>query len=198
MEIRSFYEERAMPVIVDERTIEGYSTVFNKESRIMFDLQRKRFFIEIIRSSAVSESDFKNWDIKALMEHDKARLLARSFNGSGTLQLSIDDYGVKYRFEAPETTEGNNALVQVKRRDIFGSSFAYTANEKDNVTYTKRSDGLLIREVRKFDRMFDVSLVTDPAYFGTDVNVRSLDSYFEELPDESYKKEVESLRSLIN
>lgn len=131
MEIRSFYEERAMPVIVDERTIEGYSTVFNKESRIMFDPQRKRFFIEIIRSSAVSESDFKNWDIKALMEHDKSRLLARSFNGSGTLQLSIDDYGVKYRFEAPETTEGNNALVQVKRRDIFGSSFAYTANEKE-------------------------------------------------------------------
>lgn len=43
MEIRSFYEERAMPVIVDERTIEGYSTVFNKESRIMFDPQRKRF-----------------------------------------------------------------------------------------------------------------------------------------------------------
>lgn len=52
--------------------------------------------------------------------------------------------------------------------------------------------------MQKFDRMFDVSLVTDPAYFGTDVNVRSLDSYFEELPDESYKKEVESLRSLIN
>lgn len=198
MEIRSFYEERAMPVIVDERTIEGYSTVFNKESRIMFDPQRKRFFIEIIRSSAVSESDFKNWDIKALMEHDKSRLLARSFNGSGTLQLSIDDYGVKYRFEAPETTEGNNALVQVKRRDIFGSSFAYTANEKENVTYTKRSDGLLIREVHKFNRMFDISLVTDPAYFGTDVNVRSLDFYFEEVPDESYKREAEILRHLIN
>lgn len=46
--------------------------------------------------------------------------------------------------------------------------------------------------------MFDISLVTDPAYFGTDVNVRSLDFYFEEVPDESYKREAEILRHLIN
>lgn len=197
MEIRSFSEEKAMPTVVNERTIEGYSTVFNKESRILFDPQKKRFFIEIIRSTAVNEADLRNWDIKALMEHDKSRLLARSFNGSGTLQLSVDDYGVNYRFEAPETTEGNNALVHVKRRDIFGSSFAYTANERDHVTYTKRSDGILIREVHRLKRMFDISLVSDPAYFGTDVNVRSLDYYFEELPDESYKQDVADLRSLI-
>lgn len=198
MEIRSFSEERAMPTVVDERTIEGYAVVFEKESRVMFDMQKKRFFVEVIKRGAVTEDDLKNWDVKALMEHDKSRLLARSFNGSGTLQLSVDNYGVKYRFEAPKTVEGDNAVEMIRRKDIFGSSFSFTANEKENVSYRKKEDGILLREVSRLNRMYDVSPVSDPAYFGTDVNVRSLDSYFEEAPDESYKKEAEDLRSLIN
>ena len=197
MEIRSFSEERAMPTVVDERTIEGYAVVFEKESRIMFDVQRKRFFVEVIKRGAVTENDLRGWDIKAVMEHDKSRLLARCFNGAGTLTLSVDDYGVKYRFDAPNTVEGDNAIEMIRRRDIFGSSFAYTADEKQ-VRYTKRDDGILLREVTKINRMYDVAPVSDPAYFGTEVNVRSLDEYFvEEKPDESYKKEVDELRSLI-
>jgi HK97 family phage prohead protease len=199
MEIRSFSEERAMPTVVNERTIEGYAVVFEKESRVMFDMQKKRFFVEVIKRGAVTEDDLKRWDIKALAEHNKSRLLARSFNGSGTLRLSVDDYGVKYRFDAPNTVEGDNAVEMIRRKDIFGSSFAYTADEKENVNYRKKEDGILLREVRRLNRMYDVSVVTDPAYFGTDVNVRSLDMYFEEAqPDESYKQEVAALRGLIN
>ena len=199
MEIRSFSEERAMPrVLENTRTIEGYSTLFEKESRVMFDPQKKRYFVEIIKRGAVTENDLKDWDIKALAEHDKSRLLARSFNGSGTLQLSVDEYGVKYRFDAPNTVEGDNAVEMISRRDIFGSSFAYISDEKADVKYYKREDGMLIREVNKIRRMFDVSVVTDPAYFGTDVCVRSLDTYFESPANEDWKKDVEELRSLTN
>lgn len=199
MEIRSFSEERAMPTVLENtRTIEGYSTLFEKESRVMFDPQKKRFFVEIIKRGAVTENDFKDWDIKALAEHDKSRLLARSFNGSGTLQLSVDDFGVKYRFDAPKTVEGDNAIEMISRRDIFGSSFAYISDEKLDVRYYIREDGMLIREVNKIRRMFDVSVVTDPAYFGTDVCVRSLDVYFNDnKDDEVWKKQVEETRSLI-
>lgn len=200
MEIRSFYEERAMPVVLENsRTIEGYSTLFEKESRVMFDPQKRRFFIEIIKRGAVVDSDFKNWDIKCLMEHDKSRLLARSFNGQGSLSLSVDNYGVKYRFEAPNTVEGDNALELIKRRDIFGSSFAYTANEKTEVRYYIREDGMLMREVNRMNRMFDVAPVSDPAYFGTEVCIRSLDPYYEEPHQgETYMEDVKNLRSLIN
>lgn len=194
-EIRSFSEERAMPIVVENtRTIEGYAVVFDKESRVMFDMQKKRYFVEIIERGAVTEDDLKKWDIKALLEHDNHRLLAR--NSSGTLQLSIDDYGVKYRFEAPNTTEGEYALEMIRRRDISGSSFAYTADEKNDVSYTKRDDGILFRRVKRFNRMYDVSPVSDPAYFGTHVNVRSLDVYFEEPQSDEWMKEVEELRSL--
>ena len=206
MEIRSFSEERAVPIIVrdaegnETRTIEGYAVVFEKESRMMFDWWKGKKFVEVIKRGAVTSADLLAWDIKALAEHDRSRLLARSYLGKGSLTLTVDDYGVKYRFEAPNTAEGNNAIELIKRGDIFGSSFAYTADESENVTYTKRSDGSLLREVGKLSRMFDISIVTDPAYFGTDVTVRSLtDAGVEtEQPDESYKQTAESLRSLIN
>ena len=211
MEIRSFYDERAMPKVVeDSRVIEGYAVVFEKESRMMFDWYKGKKFVEVIKRGAVAVDDFRNWDIKALAEHDRSRLLARCFNGTGTLALSVDDYGVKYRFEAPNTVEGDNAIELIRRGDIFGSSFAYTTDETTNVVYTKRSDGSMLREVSKLDRMYDVSVVTDPAYFGTDVTVRNLEGFLdneEESEEEKgcfvprnddYKKDVEELRSLIN
>lgn len=201
MEIRSFSEKRAMPTVLeDSRTIEGYAIVFEKESRMMFDWWKGRNFIEVIKRGAVRPEDFKSWDIKALAEHDKSRLLARSWNGVGSLSLSLDDYGLKYRFDAPNTEEGNNAVELIKRGDIFGSSFSYSTDDSENVRYTKRSDGTLLREVLKIDRMYDVSVVTDPAYFGTDVTVRSLQGFIdaEKPANEDYKRDVEELRSLIN
>lgn len=200
MEIRSFCEERAMPKVVeDTRAIEGYAVVFEKESRMMFDWWKGKKFVEVIKRGAVTPDDLKEWDVKALAEHDKSRLLARSFNGKGSLTLTVDDYGVKYRFDAPNTVEGDNAIELIKRGDIFGSSFAYTTDEAANVVYTKRSDGSLLREVLKLDRMYDVSVVTDPAYFGTDVTVRSVSGFLEEPPqDDSYKREAEDLRSLMD
>lgn len=203
-EIRSFSEERAMPTVIkdeegkDTRIIEGYGVVFEKESRMMFDWWKGKKFVEVIKRGAVTNDDLKNWDIKALAEHDRSRLLARSYNGVGSLTLTVDDYGVKYRFEAPKTVEGDNAIELIKRGDIFGSSFAYTTDEESNVTYTKRSDDSMLREVTKLDRMYDVSIVTDPAYFGTNVTVRNLEGFIEEPPqDEDYMKDVQNLRSLI-
>ena len=197
-EIRSYSEERAMPKVLDDtRTIEGYAVVFEKESRMMFDFWKGKKFVEVIKRGAVSEDDLKKWDIKALAEHDKSRLLARSFNGVGSLQLSVDDYGVKYRFDAPKTVEGDNALELIKRGDIFGSSFAFTADEQAHVKYSKREDGSLLREVTKLERMYDVSIVTDPAYFGTNVSVRDLQEFIDPPKDESWKEEVSQLRSLI-
>lgn len=198
-EIRSFSEERAMPQIVDaeRRTIEGYAVVFEKESRILFDKTKKRFFVEVIKRGAVTNEDLQSWDIKALAEHDSSRLLARSVAGKGSLSLSVDDYGVKYRFEAPHTSDGDTVLELVKRGDLFGSSFAYIALDK-NIKYERKTDGTLHRVVDKILRMFDVSIVSDPAFSGTDVQARSLENYFEEeVPDENFQRDKDELESLI-
>lgn len=201
-EIRSFSEERAMPTVIkdtegnDTRTIEGYAVVFEKESRMMMDWWKGNKFVEVIKRGAVTNADLRKWDIKALAEHSPSRLLARSYEGKGSLTLAVDDYGVLYRFEAPNTVEGDNAIELIKRGDIFGSSFAYTTDETSNVKYTKQKDGSMLREVTRLDRMYDVSIVTDPAYFGTNVTVRSLGDLIEPKIDESYLQEVEELKRL--
>lgn len=192
MEIRSFTAEAAPKI--DGRIIQGYGSVFEKQSRIMYDVEKKRFFIEVIERGAITEDLIKSCDIKALLEHNKQRLLARSNMGAGSLLLSVDDYGLAYKFEAPNTQEGNDALEMIKRGDLFGSSFSYWTDEKKNVTYQKK-DGIWLRTVHKIDKLFDVAIVSDPAYFGTDVTVRSLAGL--EPANEDYTNQINNLRKLI-
>lgn len=199
MEIRSFTELGA-PKISDERTIEGYSIVFGKESRIMYDAERKRFFTEIIERSAVTEELLNRCDIKAVLEHDKHRLLARCRYGIGSLSLSIDDYGLQYRFISPHTSDGDFAKEMIKRGDIFGSSFAYYVDDKDKnkVSYSKK-DGMLLRTVHVIDYISDISPVSDPAFFGTDVTVRSIEEIERQFENtkRSYLSEIQTLEKLI-
>ena len=193
-EIRSF-SGSASPKLSNERTISGYAVVFGVESVVMYDPMTRRRFIEVIEPGAVTEEMLRKCDIKALLEHNRQRMIARSYNGEGSLTLSVDEKGVMYRFDAPNTPDGEYAVEMIKRGDLFGSSFAYLTDEKKNVSYKMRSDGILHRSVKVVDRMFDISVVSDPAYMDTSVEVRSLDGYYEH-NDESYKLDIEQLRNL--
>lgn len=199
MEIRSF-TELGTPKLSDGRVIEGYSIVFGKESRVLYDEERKRFFIEVIERGAVTEELLSRCDIKAVLEHDKRRLLARCRNGIGSLSLGIDDYGLKYRFTAPHTSDGDFAVEMIERGDIFGSSFAYYADDKDKakVSYSKK-DGILLRTVHLIDYISDISPVSDPAFFGTDVTVRSIEGIERQFEnsDNDYLSEIANLEKLI-
>lgn len=197
MEIRSFTELGA-PKIGEGRTIEGYAVIFGQESRVLYDKEKRRAFVEVIEKGAITEELLRSCDVKAVLEHNKQRLLARS--GSGTLTLELDNYGLKYRFDAPNTPDGNFAVEMIKRGDIFGSSFAYFTNDKDKskVTYSMK-DGLVLRTVHRIDRITDISPVADPAFFGTDVTVRSMDDMIAELDSGSkeYLIELNNLRKQI-
>lgn len=199
MEIRSF-TELGTPKLSDGRVIEGYAIVFGKESRVLYDEERKRFFIEVIECGAVTDELLNRCDIKAVLEHDKRRLLARCRNGLGSLSLCVDDYGLKYRFTAPHTSDGDFAVEMIERGDIFGSSFAYYADDKDNakVTYSMK-DGILLRTVHMIDYISDISPVSDPAFFGTDVTVRSIESIAQQFEntDNDYLLEIANLEKLI-
>ncbi|MCS2567234.1 HK97 family phage prohead protease [Bacteroides fragilis] len=199
MEIRSF-TDLGTPKITEGRNIEGYAIVFDQESRVIYDHVKKLAFIEIIERGAVTDELIRACDIKAVLEHDKRRLLARSRYGVGSLSLGIDNYGLGYKFSSPKTTDGDFAVEMIDRGDIYGSSFAYYVDDRDKskVTYSKR-DGIIIRTVHKIDYISDVSPVSDPAYFGTDVTVRSLN----DIPDllkrdnSDYLIELETLKKLI-
>ena len=62
-----------------------------------------------------------------LLNHNEDKgVLARSNKGVGSLTLSIDDRGLKYSFEAPNTALGDELLEGLRRGDISTSSFAFT------------------------------------------------------------------------
>lgn len=199
MEIRSF-TELGTPKITDGRIIEGYAIVFDQESKVIYEPRKQLAFIEVIERGAVTDELLRSCDIKAVLEHDANRLLARWRYGSGSLSLSLDDYGLKYMFDSPHTVDGDFAVEMITRGDIFGSSFRYYADDRDKskVSYSKKN-GMLLRTVHRIDRIADVSPVSDPAFYGTDVTVRSLGDIEAMLryKDNEYLTQLESLKKLI-
>lgn len=153
----------------ESRHIEGYAMVFNSLSN---DLGG---FREIIEQGAITDELIKNSDILCLMNHDiKKGVLARSYQGRGSLKLDIDKHGLHYSFEAPKTALGDEVLEGIRRGDISKCSFAFVCGE-DN--WTKDENGEYIRHVKKIKNLYDVSLVYHPAYEETEVkaDTRGLD-----------------------
>ena len=153
----------------ESRHIEGYAIVFNSLSN---DLGG---FREIIEQGAITDELIKNSDILCLMNHDiKKGVLARSYQGRGSLKLDIDEHGLHYSFEAPKTALGDEVLEGIRRGDISKCSFAFVCGE-DN--WTKDENGEYIRHVKKIKNLYDVSLVYHPAYDETEVkaDTRGLD-----------------------
>ena len=183
-EIRSFIGGKCRPMIrevaeggSESRTIEGYAIVFGVESRILSDYWDN--YREIIEPGAITEERLKEMDIKMTMYHNREKILARSTNGEGTLKLRVDEVGVHYEFDAPNTVDGDTALELVKRGDLSGSSFMFWTDEKSGVSYEKRSDGIMLRRVKTIGMIYDMTIAADPAYEQTTVAAREAYSQFE-------------------
>lgn len=166
-EVRSISEA---PVAGEGRRIEGYAIVWEVESRVLADWDGE--FVEKIARDAVSDELLANCDVKALFNHNRDDLLARYVNGGGTLSLTRDDHGLKFAFDAPATSAGNDVLELVRRGDLRGCSFAFTT---DDAECSMREDGVRLRRVRKLSGLYDVSIVVDPAYTQTSVDARAFD-----------------------
>lgn len=154
----------------ESRHIEGYAIVFNSLSN---DLGG---FREIIEQGAITDELIKNSDILCLMNHDiKKGVLARSYQGRGSLKLDIDEHGLHYSFEAPKTALGDEVLEGIRRGDISKCSFAFVCGE--DVWDKDEKTGEYIRHVKKIKNLYDVSLVYHPAYEETEVkaDTRGLD-----------------------
>jgi HK97 family phage prohead protease len=150
-------EVRAQP---ESRVIEGYAAVFETPT----DMGN---YLEEIASGAFDGADDK--DVVALFNHDANYPLARTSNG--TLELASDARGLFYRFEAPDTTFGNDLLKMVRSGLIAQSSFAFTIR-KDN--WMQEAGMKPKRRIEQVDMLFDVSPVTYPAYKETSVTARAL------------------------
>ena len=157
----------------DSRILSGYAAVFNSESK---DLGG---FTEMISPTAF-EGVIERSDVFAVLDHDRNKVLARSKMGKGSLELNIDEKGLQFRFESPNTTLGNDVLSMVKRGDLTDASFCFTVEDE---SWQKREDGSYLRTINKIGDLFDVSVCYNGAYpeSYTEVALRSLDKFKEEL-----------------
>lgn len=157
----------------ESRTIEGYAILFNEESVPLWDDEDGKA-VETIAPEAVTRELLDASDIKMTMFHNREKILARSNKGEGTLGYEIDERGVKFRFDAPQTALGDEALELVKRGDIAGCSFAFSTRYWDNSCVaheTEVVDGKVVEHytVRSILGIYDFTLAADPAYPQTSV-----------------------------
>lgn len=152
----------------DQPKLIGYAAVFNRLSE---DLG---WFKEKISPGAFKESIPKD-DIRALFNHDPNFVLGRS--RSGTLGLSEDETGLRASITLPETRWAEDLYKSVQRGDISQMSFGFE-------TLFDQWDKTVEPNIRTLlgVRLFDVSVVTFPAYTDTAVAARSLERFLGKNP----------------
>ncbi|MBM7598476.1 HK97 family phage prohead protease [Virgibacillus halotolerans] len=172
IEIRSIGED-------DEKkdVIVGYALRFNTYSGVMYHPHIGEF-TERIDPTALDNADISQ--VTALINHDANMVLGRST--SGTLTLEVDEFGLKYTIDPPDTSYARDLMESMKRGDISQSSFAFSLDyEDENAEVIERDvdSDIKIRTIKRFKDISDVSVVTYPAYESADVIVaqRSLDNY---------------------
>jgi len=156
----------------EARTITGYAAIYNSDSE---DLGG---FIE--RMAPSSFDGRLQDDVRVLFNHDNNLVLGRTISGTATLE--VDEKGLRYTCQLPDTTYAKDLIELMERGDVTQSSFAFTIEDE---SWEERADGMLIRTVKKVGQLYDVSPVTYPAYTEATSGLRT------SAPIEMEQREVE-------
>lgn len=141
--------------------VEGYAAVFDQEADI------GGFFRERIAPGAFTGAIGRD-DVVFLFNHDSDTVMART--RSGTLTLSQDDHGLRMSAELDEADPDVARIApKMRRGDLDKMSFAFVAEQQE---WDDTADPPLRTILQA--RLHDVSVVTSPAYAGTEIGLRSL------------------------
>tara|TARA_Y100001938_G_scaffold145300_1_gene221635 strand:+ start:236 stop:1687 length:1452 start_codon:yes stop_codon:yes gene_type:complete len=166
----------------------GHAAVFNTLSEDLGGFREK------ILPNAFD--DVLNNDVRAYFNHDPNFLLGRT--SAGTLRLSVDEKGLKYELDVPDTTAGRDLKENMRLGNITQSSFAFTLDQ-DGDSWERGEDGMDLRIIHKVNRLYDVSPVSLPAY--PDANDLALAVRSNFLDKENQRKKEEEkyeLNTLLN
>ncbi len=158
-------------VRADDSTVKvsGYAAVFNQAADIA------GIFNEIIHPGAFRAAIGRD-DVSFLINH-AGLPLARSRSGSGTLILAEDSHGLKVDSGLDGADPDVARIVpKMRRGDLDKMSFAFRATRQE----WDETGEIPVRHVYEVE-LFDVSIVTDPAYSGTEIGLRSLEKHREAL-----------------
>jgi HK97 family phage prohead protease len=172
----------------ESRTISGYAAVFDKYSSVLGGSFFR--FKEKVARSAFDGTDMSG--VIATFNHNFDNVLARA--DSNTLSLTVDDIGLRYSFEAPNTTAGNDLLENIRNGNVKGSSFMFTVEEQ-KWTYKEGEDEIDEREITKVGELIELGPVTLPAYPDTSVAERSYkESKPSDVNSDWFKRKLEIIK----
>ena len=139
--------------------IEGYFAVYGSKYWLWDDAY------ETIEPGAFDGETER--DVRALADHDTRLVLGRTT--AGTLTLRIDDKGLWGSILInPKDQDAINLYERVKRGDVNQCSFGFDIVEQ---TTDYQDDGGTVWHLNKV-RLYEVSVVTFPAYEDTQVEAR--------------------------
>lgn len=164
------------------RTIEGMPIVFNSTTDI------GGMFSETIAPGALDGADLR--DVALFVNHDTSMIpLARSRNNNenSTMQLIPDEAGLRIRADVdPENNPTAAEVVSaLERGDLDGMSFMFSVEADD---WQGLDTDYPARTITRISRVYEVSVVTWPAYESTYVGVRDSEAL------ESAKAALESAK----
>lgn len=164
----------------NEQVIEGYALKFNRWSDVLGG-----WFKETIEPEALRNADLSK--VVALFNHSEDKVLGRV---GVNLDLEIDNIGLKFRVKPTNTSYANDLMENMRSGLINQCSFAMSDvesdwNESDNPEVYERT-------IKRIGHIWDVSVVTTPAYPDTEAMVgsRSKESVEKLLTHEKRKHEL--------
>lgn len=147
-------------------TVRAYAIVYDQKSENLGSTMWEWY--EICERGCASDT-IKSDPIVGLFNHSPDSVMGATY--SSTLRVGEDNIGIWFEADLPDTTWARDLVKSIERGDIRGCSFAFeTLTEKWEIL-----DGKEVRRLIKI-RLYDVSVVTFPAYPATNgtVGLRSI------------------------
>lgn len=164
--------EKKKPII-----LEGYSIVFNKPSVILHD--RMTPYREIIDPCCITQDFVNSQDIVLNIRHNNDKVIARSKQGRGDLQIRVDSKGVFFHVEYDPEEDIFDAVAEaralVKRGVLSNCSFEFLAYPDEDTTsneFSRDADGTQIIRRKRIYALTALTIAAYPAYESTSVNTR--------------------------
>ena len=183
---RRFVSTSVRPVNIERRdngrpVLAGYAAVFYRENDPGTEYQLMPGLRERIARSAFDSALANSDDARGLYNHNPDWLLGR--RSAGTLRLSVDDNGLRYEIDPPDTQMGRDVVTSIERGDLTGSSFAFFIRR---ASWIEGDEGD-VRQVEDVE-LVDVGPVTYPAYEASTTGLRSEGSLDEVLKEWEARK----------
>ena len=185
----------------ESREIEGRPIVFGVRSVNLTPWSSTRKVYEVLEPGCISRELLQKSDVVLNLNHSNMvpDVLGRYRNNpdKDTLSLELRGDGIDCRCDLPRTNNANDALELIRRGDIDGMSFAFEDDYEDTengVSYERTNDvedgkEVWLRHVKKITGLYDVAIVTHPAYKQTTVGTREASEAIDKAIEEQLKRE---------